>query len=705
MTASNNSERPDVKSETLKSILETAGSPQDLDGHPWASSLLVEDALADQPELRQVRPGRRLLLAITKLFSETMPSVPPRRGLRLDTRWGEFGMLAARYFAPLKYGLPFPTSMRDAWGRIDHAILLFVYGHADGSLLPSEVARYRLVGGEQDVAPESTLSDWHRKGLQRLAARIQEYQMRLEHAAPGPPLKPARYSVSPGKQTLRRALQITAGALLVLILAFGAVRAYRVYLLAEKVRADLRALENAVPASPSSQALLDLSSQLPAFHKDLVSLEAQARPFLWLGPILSWVPTYGGDLAQARDLLDLAVGLTASADKGSQALSPLLDPSSSASSELSLSAAVGYLSQAEPQLSEARQDFTVAQAAREHIQPDRLSPQVRDLLTQSVDPAMSWMGDGLSLSMALPTVLGAGADGPKTYLLVAQNEDELRPTGGFITAIGKLVLDQGHVVDLSFENSGDLDNWSMPYPMAPWQLQEYMNSSVLIVRDANWFPDFPTAVLYIKQMYAYTHQGSVNGVIAFDQQMLVTLLKAVGSVQVEGVDYPITASNVTEYMHEAKVAPVGEPLPPGWTYKAFVGTLAQALVNKMLSSQSLEWRSLSLVVLQAFEQRHLLIQLDQPDAQAVLARRDWNGALSASPGDFLTVLDSNVGFNKTNAVVKTQLSYSVDLTDLSAPASELLVSHSNGASADVPCVQWNEGEITAERIYPIDRCY
>ena len=50
------------------------------------------------PELLDKSPGQRLVYAISRLFIQMMPATPPRRGKRLDTRWGEFGMLAAEYF-------------------------------------------------------------------------------------------------------------------------------------------------------------------------------------------------------------------------------------------------------------------------------------------------------------------------------------------------------------------------------------------------------------------------------------------------------------------------------------------------------------------------------------------------------------------------------------------------------------------------------
>jgi hypothetical protein len=69
------------------------------------------------------------------------------------------------------------------------------------------------------------------------------------------------------------------------------------------------------------------------------------------------------------------------------------------------------------------------------------------------------------------------------------------------------------------------------------------------------------------------------------------------------------------------------------------------------------------------------------------------------------VTDTNIGFNKTSAVVDVSLSYDVDLNNLSAPESTLTLTHKNNAREDVPCIHWNTGQITGEESYPIDRCY
>ena len=90
--------------ESLKYILDNVRTPERLDDHPWTGSLLVKDALERDTSLADKPPGLRLLLVLSELFRGMIPATPPKKGKRLDTRWGRFGILAANYFAPLLYG-------------------------------------------------------------------------------------------------------------------------------------------------------------------------------------------------------------------------------------------------------------------------------------------------------------------------------------------------------------------------------------------------------------------------------------------------------------------------------------------------------------------------------------------------------------------------------------------------------------------------
>ena len=323
------------------------------------------------------------------------------------------------------------------------------------------------------------------------------------------------------------------------------------------------------------------------------------------------------------------------------------------------------------------------------------------------------MKDGLSVAEELPRLMGATSEGPKTYLLLVENEDELRPTGGLVTAVGTLLMQNGRINSLTFDNedlndlSGNpanpLVDWSKPYPAAPWQLQQYMNSRVLLIRDTSWFTNYPTAALYAETLYSYVKGYSVNGEIAFDQQFLVEILQATGPIQVAGVSYPIDASNVVAYMRSAKTPTAADLASPDWNNKLFVKLIADALIQK-ITSGAVQPENLLTVLLQGLNEHHLILKFDNSAMTALLANHRWDGAVRPEQGDFLMAVDTNVGFNKTNAVVTANMVYDVDLTKPNAPIGSLTVIHANNATAII-CKQWDKIRLPGEEDYPITDCY
>jgi hypothetical protein len=700
------------ETELLKSILENIHHPERLDEHPWVSRCFVTDVVERKSSLQNESPGRQLVAALAELFPRTMPSVPPRRGKRLDTHWGEFGLLAALYFAPLRLGLPAPNSLRDAWGRIDQAILLYVYGKGADLLSEKEIETYRLVGHEVEVAATSTLSDWHCKGIQQLAEAIPVHERHLEtSSARGPLALPPKVVLEepvlrtrPALLLLRKIILPLLMLTLVIALGLGGYQARRIYRSAMPLREDLTQLQRLRPASMDLKALMKAGPLLAKSRRDFAVLSQEVEPVLWLGDWFGWVPVYGGDVRASRDLLKLADLLLQSIEKTYGAFQPLLSVLDD-QSHLDPAQMVLLLNEAQPELDQARQTFDQVLSLRAGLNVQGFSPRVRSLIEQRLDPMLPLMDDGLAVATAVPGLLGAASEGPRTYMLLVQNEDELRPTGGFITAVGTLVVQNGQVLRVNFVDSGDVDNWDYPYPLAPWQLDQYMNSPVLVLRDANWFPDFPTSALYAESLYAYRYSHSVDGVIAFDQHLLVSLLEATGPVEVEGETTPIDSGNVIAFMRASKTRPTDRPVPEGWSRKGFMDRIAKALLVKIFEGKDIPWEKMGSVFVQDLEQDHLLLQFDDPTLTPVLARRGWDGALHYEGGDFLMAVDSNIGFNKTNALVDTSLTYDVDLSDLTQPAATLTVTHHNNALADVSCLQWGVERLPGEEAYPIDACY
>ncbi len=698
--------------ETLKYILENSLHPEVLDSHPWTKSLIVLETATNNPEMEVKSPGQQLVITVTKFFTQMMPATPPRRGKRLDTSWGEFGILAAQYFAPLVFGSPSPDSLRDAWGRIDQGILLFVFGKPDGAIPQEKKDAYKLVGDEPEVAANSTLSDWHRKGLRQLTEiliareRFLSDSLNMPAAIAGTPRTSSKRNIAEKPKTISRQrliFSITAISILLLLILIGGFKAAKVYNLTKAVREDVTFIQKLIAEpAPRLGRLKNIGSAVSILRKDFTALKDETQPFFWMGPLLRWVPVRGGDLTYIDDLATLADSLLTAADLSYQTLSPLVGNGDlSGVNPIQL---IDFLKKEQSQLSAAQKAFKQAETARARLNTETLSPEVRNLILNDVDPVMRLMQDGLTVAVELPHIMGATNEGPKTYLILVQNEDELRPTGGFITAASTVVMKDGGIGNLSFVNSGNLDNWFKLYPAAPWQLNEYMNSQVLIFRDANWFTNYPTTALYAEYLYSYTNDHSVDGVIAFDQHLLVEILGITGPLELEDTPYPIDASNVIQYMRESKTPDKQEASSLTWDNKAFLNKITFALITKMFSGD-VQWELISTALIRALDEHHILLQVDNPNMSALLARYHWDGAVRPGTGDFLMAVDTNIGFNKTNAVVESNLAYDVDLTNTSAPVGSLIVTHKNNAQQPLICKQWLKKRLKGEEHYPITDCY
>ena len=685
--------QPDI--EQLRTILAHLSQPGKLDDHPWVEHLVTQDQPGSSP-------GEKLAHTVRQIFRKMMPAHPPRQGKRLDTRWGAFGILAAQYFVPIEFNLPPFQTQREAWLGIDQAILLYVFG-PNAEISSEQRQQYCLVGNEPEIAPNSTISGWHRKGMEMLLEMVTQQ-------AESHKIVTASFPVQ-SKTTIWKKVALVLGFVIFTFVVWLSLQGYHLYQQTQLVMRDVNTLKPYLSQHLQVDDIAKIAAQVSTLRTDLNVLQKDAEPFLWLAPGLGWVPTYGGDISQSPKILELATSLVAAADEGLQAIRPVVDTASAKDQPLDMLAVLNQLQRVQPRLLAAQLALAQGQEARKQINDNVLSEKTRSLLKEQIDPLLQKvqgkfrMDDALMLVKSAPSLLGVGKAGPKTYMLLIQNEDELRPTGGFITAVGSVVLKDGKLWDISIEGSDLINDLSKPYPRAPWQLDKYMGLPILVFRDSNWFTDFPTTALMAEYLYSYTRAHGVDGVITINQNVVVELLKILGPIRVQGVIYDITSENVLQYMRTAKE----QKAPPGvvgpWDRKQFIGRLAKPLLEKILAARGDKLSTLSQTLITLLDQRYILMQFDDPDLTAFLAKHKWDGAVRPPVNsDFLLVVDTNVGYNKTSLVTKTSLAYDVDLTNLAKPVAKLTVRHTNQSTGDVPC-EILPPVADEEKDYPINECY
>lgn len=435
---------------------------------------------------------------------------------------------------------------------------------------------------------------------------------------------------------------------------------------------DLQALQPYTAGQPSATQLAALGPLLTKTRADTAALRTAAAPLLGAS----------ARLADTAPLLESAADLAAAADDAYAGLAPLL--LSRGSAETLGAALLSQVQAAQPQLQAARDAATRAADAAARLQVAQIPAPLATRL-QPLAALAGLLRDSMTLALALPDLLGAHA--PAEYLLLAQNPDELRATGGFIGAAGTVAFSGGRPNEVVLRYSPDIDDYAnVVYPDPPQPQLRYMNIEMWLFRDANWSPDFPTTAKQARDLYALGQGHAPANVVAFDPYFAQMLLEVLGPVNVEGSTTPVSSQNVLTYLRSEHDEQKGQQNP-----KAYIGRLANAMLAKVNNTGAHldAWR-LALALRRALYERHLLLDVPNPQAQALFARYGWNGAVQPGTTDFLMPVDTNMGYNKVNANVTTAISYVLDLSEPSAPQAVLTLRHHNAAQSHDTCTQFRD---------------
>ena len=230
---------------------------------------------------------------------------------------------------------------------------------------------------------------------------------------------------------------------LVALIAWLGVSGWRAASQARLALADLDRLQAAL-ADPQVAAVPAVAADLAALETHLIAARSAARPFLWVAPRLGWLPRVGEEAVAAPVLLDMAVEVAGAGRQAVDALAPVTAALAGDASMGAMPQIVAGLAAAVPALAESNARLAQAAVLRGEVQGP-LHPRLEGLLAQ-VDALLPLARTGLQAAQVAPALLGQ--DGPRTYLILAQNNHELRPTGGFISGAGFVRLAGGQITEL-----------------------------------------------------------------------------------------------------------------------------------------------------------------------------------------------------------------------------------------------------------------
>lgn len=280
----------------------------------------------------------------------------------------------------------------------------------------------------------------------------------------------------------------------------------------------------------------------------------------------------------------------------------------------------------------------------------------------------------------LRTILGFDFD--KRYLVVFQNNSELRGSGGFVGSFALVDFRNGKIKNLEVPTGGSYDTDGGLYVkvIAPQPL--HLVNPLWHFWDANWWPDWEMSANKLQWFYEKSNGPSVDGVIGITTNVIEDMLGVVGEIDlrekygvvinrdnfweivqniveekpatqevlaVESGDATSSLMRVAEVKHEPKKI-IGD----------MIGVLLEKLTQE---TDKKKFISLFEIMYKNLNEKHILLYFNNQELQQNVKNYEWGGEIKNIEGDYLMVVNSNIAGQKTDRKIRENISLDREVLD------------------------------------------
>ena len=459
----------------------------------------------------------------------------------------------------------------------------------------------------------------------------------------------------------RRALRwavLGSIAIAILLLADGAWAAFGAKRELEQARSELTAGADALLAGDVSGATASFDEAQGATARADGLLH---HPAMAVAGVLPWI---GDDVTAVRRLTD-AAGLAA---KAGARLSAAADRVGWEGGSLKgLSSGNDTLAQklrdAGGAIKAAAASLHTAQEILAGTPTQGLFGPVRTAVVESTSE-LAGRAKLLDSATDLADVVPALFEPGRRYLLVIQNPDEPRGTGGFMGYFGFLrsERDQLHL-EKFFPAPGELVDHPVDAP-ADFRARYQRFDGLIDLRQANFTPDFPTAADVSLQMARQLGWGRFDGILLVDPVWMQYMLEAIGPVDTPGWDVPISSDNVLQilgydvFQLDQGAAPEagGDGMSPSNAAQSTIGTALWDAIQTRDGAGT----AVASALARATAERHLQLYSVHPQEQAALSRLGVTGEANLGKNP-LYVVWVGLSANKAAWFAERSVDVEVDL--------------------------------------------
>lgn len=425
---------------------------------------------------------------------------------------------------------------------------------------------------------------------------------------------------------------------------------------------------------------------------------------------LSYIPFLGTYINDGSHAVNASFAALDGAERAIEALEPNADLLGftggskfvQGSADQRIQVAVKTMSALTPKINEMAIAVDTMRKELDQIDPNRYPTKVgktviREKLVAGkdvIDNAANLFVNAQPLLKSLPSMLGEPET--KRYLVLFQNDKELRSTGGFLTAYAQFRFEKGKIILELSDDIYSLDNALKKKFEAPREILTFHKGVFeLHIRDSNLNPDFKVSMQQFEKMYdSAAGKEKIDGIIALDTHVLVEALKILGPETIGGrvfsadTDKRCDCPRAVFELEDYSTRPVNYVRT---ARKDVIGTLMQLLMQKALGvSPSQYWGKLFQMLLSEINQKHVLTYFHDESTQKaaesfnmagrIMVGKEVASVLKYQEGngwDYIHVNNSNMAGAKSNMFVKEKITKDIMVNSDGTVTTKLTVDYKN----------------------------
>lgn len=506
--------------------------------------------------------------------------------------------------------------------------------------------------------------------------------------------------------------------ILILVVTIG-IPTYMTY---QKGMVLYKSVKN-LEAAAKSQDLTQIKTQLSATSVALDSFKSSYNLLSWT-KVLPYAGGYVSDVGHAVDAAQagMNVGQTVVtaiepyADllglKGAngQQVNPATDGTKTAQDRVDF--IVQSLPSLLPQIDKISAQMKIIQSEASQIDAERYPVSfkgitVRDDIKSTQDlisQASTLLVNGKPVIEDAPYLLGM--DSPRTYFVMFQNDKELRPTGGFMTAYAIVTVDKAKFEPTVSDDIYKLDAKYKPSIPAPAPIVQYIKGPYVLspnlrLRDMNWSPDFAVSMQQVDTALQTIGIKNIDGIIAVDTRVLDNLLNVIGPIGVPGfgnfntaINPQCNCSNVIyqlESFADIEGAVIWSPTtgqiisaPPNYNNrKAIIGPLMNSILANAMGQPKAKLGPLFSAAFNSVIDKDVLFYMFDQNIEKAVADFGIGGTIDQTyTGDYLHINDANLGGRKSNLYSTEAVEQDIKVAGDGSVTKTLTITYTNPQSQD-----------------------